>query len=98
MHHGTRVLTFGDGEGPCCGQTLWCDESEEHSAGVAWDWVELPQGVVAMSDPMGMVTNLRLVDAHGDVLSPTQLAVHLHPLVHALPWQREVQRALQKPS
>ena len=33
-----------------------------------------------------------------DLLSQVQVAVHLHPLVHALPWQREVQRALHKPS
>ncbi|MBC7735162.1 MAG: hypothetical protein H7306_25255 [Bacteriovorax sp.] len=98
VHLGTRVLTFGDAECLCSGQTLWRDDSEEHAAGVAWDWVELPQGVVAMSDPLGMVTNLRLIDAHGDALSQTQVAVHLHPLVHALPWQREVKRALCKPS
>ena len=98
VHLGTRVLTFGDAESPCSGQTLWGDDSEEHAAGVAWDWVELPQGVVAMSDPLGMVTNLRLIDSRGDVLSQTQVAVHLQPLVHALPWQKEVRRALRKPS
>jgi len=26
------------------------------------------------------------------------VAVHLHQLVHALPWQSEVKRALQAPS
>jgi hypothetical protein len=51
-----------------------------------------------MSDPLGMVTNLRLIDAHGDALSQTQVAVHLHQLVHALPWQSEVSRAIRKPS
>jgi hypothetical protein len=98
VHLGTRVLTFGDDDGPCTGQTLWGDHSVEHAAGVAWDWVELRQGVVAMSDPLGMVTNLRLIDDHGEVLSQTQIAVHLHQLVHALPWQSEVKRALCKPS
>lgn len=98
VHLGTRVLTFGDEAGPCSGQTLWGDASEDHSAGVAWDWVELQQGVVAMSDPFGMVTNLRLLDARGEALSQVQVAVHLHQLVHALPWQTEVQRALGKPS
>jgi hypothetical protein len=98
VHLGTRVLTLGDETGPCSGQTLWGDASVDHSAGVAWDWVELQRGVVAMSDPFGMVTNLRLLDAHGEVLSQVQVAVHLHQLVHALPWQSEVQRALGKPS
>ncbi|MES2098893.1 MAG: hypothetical protein V4569_03675 [Pseudomonadota bacterium] len=98
VHLGTRVLTFGDDDAPCSGQTLWGDHSEECATGVAWDWVEVRHGVVAMSDPLGMITNLRLLDARGEVLSQTQVAVHLHQLVHALPWQSEVERALRKPS
>jgi len=98
VHLGTRVLTFGDDDGPCTGQTLWGDQSEVCAAGVAWDWVELRQGVVAMADPFGMVTNLRLLDDHGEALSQTQVALQLHQLVHALPWQDEVTRALHQPS
>jgi hypothetical protein len=98
VHLGTRVLTFGDEDSPCSGQTLWADDSESCAAGVAWDWVELRQGVVAMSDPLGLVTNLRLTDAQGEVMSQTQIAVHLHQLVHALPWQTEVKRVLAQPS
>jgi hypothetical protein len=45
-----------------------------------------------------MVTNLRLLDDHGEALSQTQVALQLHQLVHALPWQHEVTRALHKPS
>jgi hypothetical protein len=98
VHLGTRVLTFGDDDCPCSGQTLWGDQNERHAAGVAWDWIEVRHGVVAMSDPLGMITNLRLLDAQGDVMTQSQVAVHLHPLVHGLPWQTEVQRALGKPS
>jgi hypothetical protein len=98
VHLGTRVLTFGDDDGPCTGQTLWGDHSEACAAGVAWDWVEVRNGVVAMSDPLGMVTNLRLLDAHGEELTQIQIAMHLHQLVHTLPWQSEVTRALRKPS
>jgi hypothetical protein len=97
VHLGTSVLTFGEDDSPCSGQTLWGEHSEACAAGVAWDWIELRRGVVAMSDPLGMITNLRLTDAHGTILSQTQIAVHLHQLVHALPWQTEVQRALGKP-
>lgn len=97
-HLGTRVLTFGDNDCPSSGQTLWGDETVERAAGVAWDWVEIQEGVVAMSDPLGMVTNLRLLDAQGAVLNQVQIAVHLHQLVHSLPWQSEVRRALLRPS
>jgi hypothetical protein len=92
------VFSAGDSDEPCSGQTLWCDETSQHATGVAWDWVEIREGVVAMSDPFGLVTNLRLTDDDGDVLDPTRVAVHLNQIVHALPWQREVARMLRKPS
>lgn len=94
MHLGTRVLSAGDGEGPCTGQTLWGETTAQPVAGVAWDWVEVQDGVVAMADPLGLVTNLKLLDARGEAMSAFQVAVHLNGLVHALPWQTEVQRAL----
>lgn len=95
-HLGTRVLTFGDEESLCSGQTLWGEASEERSAGVAWDWVRIRAGVVAMADPLGLVTNLRLLDAHGEALTNLEVAIQLHQLVHALPWQTEVRRALHE--
>ena len=97
VHLGTRVLTAGDAANPCSGQTLWGDQSDARAAGVAWDWVELRDGVVAMADPFGMVTNLRLIDDRGEALSQTQVALQLHQIVHSLPWQHEVTRALHKP-
>ena len=98
VHLGTRVLNFGDDDAPCSGQTLWANDSATCSAGVAWDWVELRRGVVAMSDPMGVITNLRMVDEQGEVMNQAQLAVRLHQLVHTLPWQSEVKRVLHSPS
>jgi hypothetical protein len=94
IHLGTRVLSHGDEGGPCTGQTLWCNDSEQCAAGVAWDWVVLREGVVAMSDPMGVITNLCLLDEDGAALNQTQVAIHLHQVVHALPWQSEVTRML----
>jgi len=93
-HLGTSVLSFGNEAQPCSGQTLWGDASDSLSAGVAWDWIELQRGVVAMSDPLGLVTNLKLLDDRGEALSNAQTAVRLHQIVHALPWQNEVQRVL----
>ena len=95
VHLGTRVLTFGDRAGPCSGQTLWGDASSDQSAGVAWDWVQIQQGVLAIADPLGLITNLTLLDAKGEALSGPQLAMHLNEIVHGLPWQSEVQRALE---
>jgi hypothetical protein len=96
VHLGTRVLTYGDDEYPSCGQTLWGDPRSERSSGVAWDWVQIREGVVAMSDPFDLTTNLCLVDERGRTLSGHERAVSLNELVHRLPWQNEVRRVLRR--
>ena len=96
VHLGTRVLNDGDGDGACVGQTLWGESSSTRSAGVAWDWVQIQQGVVAIADPLGLITNLKLLDADGVALSVQQTAIQLNEIVHSLPWQTEVQRALSE--
>lgn len=74
---------------------MWGSDLETGAAAVAWDWVRLCPGVVALADPLGLITNLHLVDDRGDPLPSLQAALHLNQLVRALPWQTEVQRALQ---
>ncbi len=96
-HLGTQVTTYSTSETPCRGQTVWGDEQDKGSvAGLAWDWIELGAGVVAMADPLAVLTNLRLVGPGGGVLTPLEAALHLNELVHALPWQQEVQLALAR--
>lgn len=92
LHLGTCVTSSSDTLH--CGQTIWGDPDGEQAAGLAWDWIELARGVVAMADPMSVVTNVRLLRPGGEVMSPVEAAPHLNDLVHALPWQNEVQRAL----
>ena len=57
--------------------------------------VMLSQGVVAMADPLSVITNLRLLGPEGEVLTAWQAARHLNEIVHSLAWQCEVQRALK---
>lgn len=96
-HLGTQVISRRTGEAPCCGQTVWGDTTQgERVAGLAWDWVELGHGIVAMADPMSVITNVRLLGPGGAVLSPLEATPHLNLLVHALPWQEEVQRELER--
>ena len=95
VHLGTSVLNPGDPDHPSMGQTLWGNPSSKAVAGVAWDWVELQHGVYALADPLGMVTNLRLLGPRGETLSATQVALYLNELVRTLDWQSEVKRAVQ---
>lgn len=99
LHHlGTRVTLPADRSVGISGQTLWGGPSLEGEAGVAWDWIQIAQGVVAMADPLSLVTNLRLVGAEGEVLTALEAALFLNELVHGLPWQTAVTRALVVPT
>jgi len=97
VHLGTEVLRVGDSADTLCsGHTFWGTEASGGPAGMAWDWVRIPEGVVALADPMALVTNLWLLDPEVQVLTPLQAAPHLNEIVHTLPWQDEVQRALER--
>jgi hypothetical protein len=78
------------------GQTFWAWEAEDGEAGMAWDWVELGRGLVAMADPLSVVTNLRLVTEGGEALNRGESMRHINGIVHQLPWQQEVGRALEQ--
>jgi hypothetical protein len=95
VHQGTRVLRSPDGESFTAGQTLWAGPSQCGEAGVAWDWIQIAPGLVAIADPLALVTNVRLLGADGAVLTAHQAAPFLNEIVRSLPWQDEVQRALQ---
>lgn len=77
------------------GQTVWGGGWRDADAGLAWDWVLIANGVVAMADPMCVVSNLRLLGRDGEVLTAYEAAVHLSQIICALPWQDEVFRVLQ---
>jgi hypothetical protein len=81
--------------GCCSGHTVWGRFCENGDAGLAWDWVEIGKGVVAMVDPMSVVTNMQLVNVDGRILTAVDAAPHFNQFVRRLPWQDEVRRLLQ---
>ena len=68
------------------GQTIWAGQVAGGEAGMAWDWVEISSGIVAMADPMSVLTNLRIIGDEGEVLTAQAAARFLTGIVHALPW------------
>jgi hypothetical protein len=95
-HVETQVFPASDEDAPVSGQTVWRTTADDGEAGVAWDWVMLSRDVVAMADPMCVVTNLRLLGDKGEVLTSWEAARHLSRIVYGLPWQGEVQRAVRR--
>lgn len=96
QHLGTRVTFTGDPVQPPTGQTLWAAHADDGEAGIAWDWVQVSRGVVAMADPMSVITNLRLLGGAGEVLTAHEAARFLNEYVRALPWQHAVSEVLRE--
>lgn len=94
-HLGTRVTLLDERLHRTAGQTFWATRAAGNEVGVAWDWVQMPRGLVAMADPMCVVTNIRIVGDEGEVLTAYEAARVLNEMVYMLPWQDEVQRALR---
>jgi hypothetical protein len=95
VHFGTRVLSHGDADQQCRGHTVWGMAAPGGPAGMAWDWMQIPEGVITLADPLALITNLWLLDVHGQVLTPMQAAPHLNGIVRALPWQAAVERVIE---
>jgi hypothetical protein len=94
-HLATRVTNARSRCEPCSGHTIWRDPCSDGDAGLAWDWIEVATGVVAMVDPMSVTTNMQLVNVNGDVLAASEAALHFNQFVRRLPWQDEVCRLLR---
>jgi hypothetical protein len=89
-----RCVSARLGDGPPgqlrSGQVLWACSTPVGEAGLAWDWVELRRNVVAIADPMHVLSNLRFVDAHGVELPASESLLELNNIVASLRWQDQV--------
>lgn len=95
VHLATRVTTGKCTRQPCCGQTIWVGSSTDCDARLAWDWIEIDRGIVAMVDPMAVLTNMHVVNLEGNILPAVEAALYINQFVRRLPWQEEVRRLLQ---
>jgi hypothetical protein len=90
---GQEVDDLGGGRtrvGPRHGQAVWAADHEGLPLGLAWEWAEVREDVVALSDPMNVLSNVRLVSAEGTPLCDSERMVHLNSAIHALDWQAHV--------
>ena len=63
-HLETTVIADADEAGVSCGTTLWgAENATGQPIQLAWDWREARPGVVAISNPMSIDSNVRLIDA-----------------------------------
>jgi hypothetical protein len=77
------------------GRSVWADHSGGSDVAVSWDWTFSHCHGASMDDPFGLVTNLRFIDSNDEVLTAVHAAPHLTSIIHALPWEDEVWRAIE---
>lgn len=95
VHLGTTVSPDNDDFGRLLGNTFWGTRALD--IGVAWDWTEAHDEVFAVSDPMGIVSNIQFTeDASAEPLSELPAAVRLNRIAHGLHWQEIVAKVTQE--
>lgn len=72
------------------GQVLWASRLQRSEVAVAWDWVELPRKIIAMADPMQIVSNIQIRHEGDRWMNERHRILWLNDLVHALPWQADL--------
>jgi hypothetical protein len=90
--HANTTVREGLGEHTArrCGETVWIGVVGGQSIGAAWEWVELRPGVVMISDPNSIVTNVRFLDELDAPQAYLPSVVSVNRLAHALDWQPTV--------
>ncbi len=87
-HLGTSTHIDEGESGLRYGQAVWGTKAAQDKwVAIAWDWREVRQGVVAMSDPMTVLSNLVFLDADGNPLDSFKRILHLNNAVYSLNWQ-----------
>ena len=82
---------------PRSGHTMWSGlfDRPVDDALIAWDWIEVGRGIIAMVDPMRVRTNMRFLDRDGDELTAIKAALLINQFVRRLRWQSEVVRLIR---
>ncbi len=84
---------MGKGTSPR-GETVWSATIGAMTLGIAWEWVELREGVVMLRDPNTIITNVLFLDAELALETECGAISSANRLTHALPWQSSVTNAL----
>ena len=76
------------------GETMWITDLEGRRAAVAWNWVEVSRGVVVLTDPNGIVSNIRFTDEYSEPVEHLAATICMTRIAHRLAWQAEVRALL----
>ena len=77
------------------GEVLWGIELKDDAdsarmVGVCWEWREVIPNVLALSNPLGILSNVLLKDERGELVAPSTLVLHLNAAVNRFAWQSDL--------
>ncbi len=76
------------------GEVLWGielkDANSTRMVGVCWEWREVIPNVLALSNPLGIQSNVMLKDERGEIVAPSKLVLHLNAAVNKFAWQADL--------
>jgi hypothetical protein len=87
---GSTVRIDDSRGGLCSGEVVWTAESAPVPISIAWEWTEIRPDIVALFDPMNILSNVALVDDDGMTLGRSKRMLHLNNLVHRLAWRESL--------
>lgn len=102
-HLSTQVLPVEQSSLPRRGQTIWWANIEHGDGAIAWDWIEVRNGLITMLDPMTVISNID-IDLDNDGEPPIEVTnggltdhrmIMLNAWVHEIEWQPVVRAALK---
>jgi len=76
------------------GETVWSATIGAMTLGLAWEWVELREGVLMLRDPNTIITNVLFLDAELALETECAAISSANRLTHELPWQSTVTNVL----
>lgn len=77
------------------GYTTWQSIESGPMVRLGWDWALIDEGIVVLADPLGINSNLCFLQEQQPVHA-SRAAAHLNAIVHALPWQATILKALNR--
>lgn len=92
-HFATSCDRYDPVDGFRVGATVWVLREPDTLAAIAWEWAELREGVVVLSDPNSLVSNIHFVGPPMGLVQVDPIGrkrLVLNTIVHGLPWQSAV--------
>ncbi|HEV8691878.1 MAG TPA: hypothetical protein VGQ91_16365 [Ideonella sp.] len=79
-----------DDDGCRHGHVIWGSLLGASPMAMCWEWAEVKLGVVAIFNPMNVLSNVRLLSEDGRPFSYGQMVLVFNAVVHEVDWQSGV--------